>query len=45
MKRQLRFLLICFSLIIPGSGFLNDLNAQIRGGRNVPSTARKDGKQ
>ena len=33
MKKQLAFLLVCFGLILPASGFLNNVKAQSKGNR------------
>ncbi len=42
MKRQLMFLLVCVGLIIFGSGFFNNLNAQKRGGRTTSAKIRQE---
>ncbi len=44
MKRQLLFLLVCLSLVIFGSGFLTNANAQTRGDRTASPEVQQNGK-
>ena len=46
MKKQLAFLLVCFGLILPGSGLLTNANAQTTGNRQTlkNKTVNKNGK-
>ena len=44
MKRQLLFLLVCVGLVIFGSGFFNNLNAQTRGDRTSSPAVQQNGK-